>query len=54
MRSYDLLMRIGVDEPSGSAPWSISLGVSELRGSDEAQHLIDRADQDLLETRRRR
>lgn len=40
--------------PAGPAPWSISLGISELRDSDEAQQLIDRADRDLLETRRRR
>jgi GGDEF domain-containing protein len=40
--------------PDGPQPWSVSLGVSVLRDSDEAHQLIDRADQDLIETRGRR
>jgi diguanylate cyclase (GGDEF)-like protein len=40
--------------PTGPGPWSISLGVSELRANDEAQQLIDRADRDLIEARGRR
>lgn len=58
-----VLPGIGVDEarrrlhdlgPAGSQSWSISIGVSVLHDSDEAQQLIDRADRDLIETRRRR
>jgi diguanylate cyclase (GGDEF)-like protein len=40
--------------PAPRGQWSISLGISELRDSDSPHQLIDRADKDLLKTRRRR
>ena len=51
--AYDARRRFHELGPTGSGPWSISLGISELRESDEAQQLIDRADRDLIETRSR-